>query len=82
MVWSLSHGHIPALAAMAVNIVPPPVRAGQASARGAVSYNHKGPSGIIEVLVNSIEAVSVTVMTIESKWERLCNVRVRRSGRL
>lgn len=60
----------------------PPLGAGQPSARGAASYNHKGPSEIIEVLVNSIEAVSVTVMTIENKWECSCDVQVRRSGRL
>lgn len=56
MVWSLSHGRIPALAAMAVNIAPSELASCQHRAPRPTT---RGPARIIEVLVNSIERLQV-----------------------
>ncbi len=49
MVWSLSHGHIPALAAMTVNIAPSELASCQ---HRVLRPTATGPGGIMEVLVN------------------------------
>lgn len=65
MVWSLSHGHILALAAMAVNIVLPELAGCQ---HGALRLT---TGSIMGLLVNVIKRpVSVMVLTIKSRRRR------------
>lgn len=69
MVWSLSHGHIPALASMAVSIAPSELAGCQ---HRALCPTATGPRGIMEVLVNYIEmASSVIGGTNKNRWQCL-----------
>lgn len=78
MVRSLSHGHIPGFAAMAVNVAPSEAVGCQRRARDSSTT---GLVRIMEALVNLIEnSSSVTVMTTLNKWWCLCNLWVRRAS--